>query len=78
MAQKSCSVLRVAKYHRQHQGNALIVGGEVRTGNIGGNVELRGMGGRLQIGDVGGNAEFKSTGGDITAGQFVAPSRPYR
>jgi hypothetical protein len=52
------------------KGNALIKGGEVRTGNIGGNVELRGMGGRIQIGDVGGNAEFYSTGGDITAGMI--------
>jgi hypothetical protein len=50
------------------KGNALIVATEVRTGNIGGNAELRGLGGRLQIGDVGGNAMFFTTGGDITTG----------
>jgi len=50
------------------KGDALIRGGEVRTGDIGGNVELRGMGGRLQIGNVGGNAEFNSKGGDIITG----------
>jgi hypothetical protein len=50
------------------RGNALIIGTEVRTGNIGGNAEVRGWGGRIQLGDVGGNAEFKTPGGDITAG----------
>ena len=50
------------------KGSALILATEVRTGNIGGNAELRGWGGRLQIGDVGGNVEFYTQGGDITAG----------
>jgi hypothetical protein len=50
------------------KGNALIIGTEVRTGNIGGNAEIRGKGGRLTLGDVGGTAEFQSPGGDITAG----------
>jgi len=50
------------------RGNMLIVGTEVRTGNIGGNAEVRGLGGRIQLGDIGGNAEFKTEGGDITAG----------
>jgi hypothetical protein len=50
------------------RGNTLIVGTEVRTGNIGGNAEIRGLGGRIQLGDVGGNAEFKTPGGDITTG----------
>jgi Putative adhesin len=50
------------------KGNALIMGTEVRAGNIGGKAELRGLGGRLQVGDVGGNAEFFTTGGDITTG----------
>jgi hypothetical protein len=50
------------------KGNTLIVGTEIRTGNIGGNAEIRGHGGRIQLGDVGGNAEFKTQGGDITAG----------
>jgi hypothetical protein len=50
------------------KGNTLIVGTEIRTGNIGGNAEIRGYGGRIQLGDVGGNAEFKTQGGDITAG----------
>jgi DUF4097 and DUF4098 domain-containing protein YvlB len=50
------------------KGNTLIVGTEVRTGNIGGNAEIRGLGGKIQLGDVGGNAEFKTPGGDITAG----------
>jgi hypothetical protein len=50
------------------KGNALIIGTEVRTANIGGNVEIRGKGGRLTVGDVGGNAEFESPGGDIIAG----------
>lgn len=50
------------------KGNALILATEIRTGNIGGNAELRGFGGRVQIGDVGGDAEFHTPGGDITAG----------
>jgi hypothetical protein len=50
------------------KGNALIIGTEVRTANIGGSAEIRGLGGRLVTGDIGGNAEFKSPGGDITVG----------
>jgi hypothetical protein len=50
------------------KGNALIVATEVRTGNIGGNAELRGLGGKLHVGNVGGNAEFWTTGGDIVTG----------
>jgi hypothetical protein len=50
------------------KGNALIRATEIRIGNVGGNVELRGLGGRLQIGDIGGNAEFYTPGGDVTAG----------
>jgi hypothetical protein len=50
------------------KGNALIRATEIRVGNVGGHVELRGLGGRLQIGDVGGNAEFYTPGGDVTAG----------
>jgi len=50
------------------KGNALIYATEVKTGDIGGNAELRGLGGRLRVGDVGGNAEFVTTGGDITTG----------
>jgi len=50
------------------KGNVLIYANEARTGNIGGNLELRGQGGRLQVGNVGGNAEFHTTGGDIVSG----------
>lgn len=50
------------------KGNATIRATEVRTGNVGGKVELRGLGGRLQVGDVGGDAEFFTTGGDISTG----------
>jgi DUF4097 and DUF4098 domain-containing protein YvlB len=50
------------------KGNALIIATEVRTGNIGGNAEVRGSGGRLQVGNVNGNAEFFTSGGDITTG----------
>jgi RNase P/RNase MRP subunit p29 len=51
------------------KGNALIMATEVRTGNIDGNAELRGLGGRLHVGDVGGNALFVTPGGDITTGR---------
>jgi DUF4097 and DUF4098 domain-containing protein YvlB len=50
------------------KGKALIRANEVRTGDIGGDVEVRGQGGRLQVGNVGGNAQFSSTGGDIAMG----------
>jgi hypothetical protein len=50
------------------KGKALIRANDVRTGNIGGDVEIRGEGGRLQVGNVDGNAEFNSKGGDIITG----------
>ena len=50
------------------KGDALILATEVRTGNIGGKAELRGLGGPLQVGNVGGDAEFFTTGGDIITG----------
>jgi len=50
------------------KGNALILANEVRTGEIGGNAEVRGQGGKLQVGNVGGDVLFFSTGGDIATG----------
>jgi len=50
------------------KGKALIRANEVRTGDIGGDLEVRGQGGRLHVGNVGGNAEFYSIGGDIVTG----------
>jgi hypothetical protein len=50
------------------KGSALIYANDVRTGDIGGNAELRGTGGKLQVGNVGGDALFSTTGGDILTG----------
>jgi hypothetical protein len=50
------------------KGSAMIYANDVRTGDIGGNAELRGMGGKLQVGNVGGDALFSTSGGDISTG----------